>query len=99
MRFSQDEIRHILNVEWGLRFWRWFRWVLALALVLSIVGGHAGWISAPSRAWLTAGFVYLLVAWPGMCRAYVYQALRRCIDEDPEAREQLEQAAARKAGH
>ena len=42
--------------------------------------------------------VYLLVAWPGLCRAYVYRALRRMIDADPEARRQLDEARGRSAG-
>lgn len=97
MRLTQEELKHVLNVDWGLRFWRWFRWVLVLVLAVSALAGHVGWMKAPPREWLMVGVVYLLVAWPGLCRAYVYQALRRCIDEDPEARAQLQQALDRKA--
>ena len=32
MRLTDDEIRHFRNVLWGVRFWRWFRWVLLAVL-------------------------------------------------------------------
>lgn len=92
MRLSQEELKHVLNVDWGLRFWRWFRWVLLLVLTVAATGQYTGWMNPPQPAWLIAGGLYLVVAWPGLCRAYVYTALRRVIEEDPEARAQLAQA-------
>jgi hypothetical protein len=94
MRLTDNELKHVLNVEWGQWFWRWFRWVLIAVLAASVLGGQLGWLSTPRREWLVIGVVYLLVAWPGLCRAYVYHALRRVIDEDPEASAQLENARA-----
>ena len=35
MRLTDDEIRHFRNVLWGVRFWRWFRWVLLAVLRLA----------------------------------------------------------------
>lgn len=98
MRLTENELKHVLNVDWGLRFWRWFRWVLLLVLAFTLVGGELGWTGKASTPWLVAGTAYMLVAWPGMCRAYVYHALRRVIDADPEAREQLAEAQARRDG-
>lgn len=97
MRLTDDELKHVLNVEWGQWFWQWFRWVLVAVLAGSVIASQLGWLSAPPRSgWLVAGVVYLLVAWPGLCRAYVYRALRRVIDEDPEASAQLADARVRR---
>ena len=96
VRLSEDELKHVANVDWGLRFWRWFRWVLLLILVVAAAAEYIGWTNPGHLEWLVAGGVYLLVAWPGLCRAYVYTALRRIIDEDPEARAQLAQAMSRR---
>jgi len=96
MRLTDRELKHIVNVDWGLRFWRWFRWVLLAILLLATFGGGLGLLRPVAPDWLVIGGVYLLVAWPGLCRAYVYHALRRVIDQDDEAREQLRQALARK---
>jgi hypothetical protein len=95
MRLSDEELKHVLNVDWGLRFWRWFRWVLLAVLAAAFTAPYTGLMQPPGREWLVIGAVYLLVAWPGLCRAYVYRALRRLIDADPEASEQLRQARAR----
>ena len=96
MRLTDDELKHVLNVDWGLRFWGWFRWVLLAVLTVAATARYTGWMTPPRADWLVIGGVYLLVAWPGLCRAYVYQALRRLIDADPELRAQLEAARARK---
>ncbi|MFP7722618.1 hypothetical protein [Lysobacter sp. A3-1-A15] len=95
MRLTDEELKHVLNVDWGMRFWSWFRWVMVAVLLLAATGGYTGLVSPPRPEWIVAGFVYLLVAWPGLCRAHVYRALRRVIDADPEAREQLQLARAR----
>lgn len=92
MLLTPEELKHVVNVDWGLRFWRWFRWILLLVLIVGATGKYTGWMKPAALPWLIAGGVYLLVAWPGLCRAYVYTALRRVIDEDPEARAQLKQA-------
>lgn len=39
--------------------------------------------------WLAAGAMYLLVAWPGLCRSYVLYTLHRLVAEDSEAGSQL----------
>lgn len=96
MRLTDQELKHVLNVDWGMRFWRWFRWVLLVILAMAATGGHTGLMKQAPDAWLIAGAVYLLVAWPGLCRAYVYRSLRRMIEADPEAREQLRQAMHRR---
>ena len=49
----------------------------------------SGWKPMARPDWLAAGAVYLLVAWPGLCRSYVFHTLHRVVAEDPEARAQL----------
>jgi len=78
MRLTDQELKPVLNVDWGMRFWRWFRWVLLVILAVAATGGHTGLMKQAPNAWLIAGAVYLLVAWPGLCRAYVYRSLRLC---------------------
>ena len=39
MKLTDSELKHIVNVDWGLRFWRWFRWVLLAILALAASGG------------------------------------------------------------
>ncbi|MFY0186235.1 hypothetical protein ACTT2I_03505 [Stenotrophomonas sp. PUT21] len=95
MRLTDQELKHVVNVDWGMRFWRWFRWVLLVILAVAATGDYTGLMKQAPNAWLIAGAVYLLVAWPGLCRAYVYRSLRRMIEADPEAREQLRQAMHR----
>ncbi|WP_337243451.1 hypothetical protein [Luteimonas sp. gir] len=96
MRLTENELKHVMNVDWGLRFWHWFRWVLALVLLVLAIGGQLGLSRPIAIEWLVIGGVYVLVAWPGLCRAYVYHALRRLIDEDEEARDQLREAMSRR---
>ena len=98
MRLTDEELKHVLNVDWGMRFWSWFRWVMLAVLLLAATGDYTGIVNPPRAEWLVAGAVYLLVAWPGLCRAYVYRALRRMIDADPEARRQLDEARGGSAG-
>lgn len=95
MKLTDSEIRHFRNVLWGTRFWTWFRWLL-LAILGYTAGAHfGGWKVLPRPDWLFAGAVYLLVAWPGLCRTYVFHTLRRVVAEDPEARAQLAAAGVR----
>ncbi len=97
MRLTEKELKHVLNVEWGLRFSHWFRWILLAILTAATASRFTD--ALPIRPldnqWLVVGFVYLLVAWPGLCRAYVYMTLRRILDADPEAREQLVKAGSK----
>lgn len=71
MRLTENELEHVMNVDWGLRFWHWFRWVLALVLLVLAIGGQLGLSRPIAIEWLVIGGVYVLVAWPGLCRAYV----------------------------
>ena len=96
MRLTDEELKHVIKVDWGIRFWSWFRWVSLVILVVAATGRHTGLMRPPAPEWLAVGAVYLLVAWPGLCRAYVYRTLRRIIEADPEAREQLRQARTRR---
>ena len=89
MRLNSSELQHFKNVEAGLRFWRWFRWVVIAVLVIMTVRYAFGLASKATATWLLLGGGYLLVAWPGLCRAYVFHALKRVLVSDPEAREQL----------
>lgn len=95
MKLTDTEIRHFRNVLWGARFWRGFRWVLAAALAYAAAGHVSGWNPVTRVDWLAAGAVYLLVAWPGLCRVYVFHTLHRLVAEDPEARAQLAAAGVR----
>jgi hypothetical protein len=92
MRLTDTDIRHFRNVLWGVRFWRWFRWILVLVLGYTVIGHFTGWKPVARVDWLAAGAAYLLVAWPGLCRTYVFHTLHRVVSEDPEARSQLAEA-------
>ena len=94
MRLTEQDIRHFKNVSWGIRFWSWFRWVFAGLLLVGTVGQLLGFRVAKSD-WLIAGVVYLMVAWPGLCRSYVFHTLQRFVAADPEASQQLEDAGVR----
>ena len=95
MKLTEAEIRHFRNVLWGTRFWRGFRWVLVAVLAYTVAGHVAGWKPVERIDWLAAGAVYLLVAWPGLCRTYVFHTLHRLVAEDPEARAQLAAAGVK----
>ncbi|WP_373487739.1 hypothetical protein [Blastomonas sp.] len=47
MRLTQEELKHAVNVDWGLRFWRWFRWVLFVVLAVAATGQYRGWMNLP----------------------------------------------------
>ncbi len=98
MRLTDSELRHFKNVSWGVRFHRWFRWVFLAVLAFTIVAHVTGWREATRIDWLFAGAVYLLVAWPGLCRVYVFHTLERFVAADPEARQQLHDAGIRVSG-
>lgn len=89
MRLSDSELRHFKNVDAGLRFWGWFRWVFIAVLLIMTARHVFGWSSQLGLSWLLLGGTYVLVAWPGLCRAYVFHAFKRLLLSDPEAREQL----------
>ena len=95
MKLTDTDIRHFKNVLWGTRFHRWSRWVFAAILVYVAVGHFSGWHAIDRVDWLVAGAVYLLVAWPGLCRVYVFHTLHRLVAEDPEARSQLAAAGVK----
>ena len=95
MKLTESEIHNYKTVLWGLRFWRWFRWVLAAVLAYVAVMHFSGWKPIQHIDWLVAGVVYLLVAWPGLCRMYVFHTLHWVVSEDPEARAQLENAGVK----
>lgn len=95
MKLTDSEIRHFKNVLWGTRFWAWFRWALLVVLGYTAAAHFGGWNTISRPDWLAAGAVYLLVAWPGLCRAYVFHTLRRVLADDPEARAQLAAAGVR----
>ena len=95
MQLSDTEIKHFKNVLWGTRFWRWFRWVLIAILAYTAVAHFSGWRPMQRIDWLAAGAMYLLVAWPGLCRTYVFYTLYRLVAEDPEARSQLAAAGVK----
>lgn len=95
MKLTDSEIRHFKNVMWGVRFWSWFRWVLLLILGYTAAAHFAGWRTVARTDWLAAGAVYLLVAWPGLCRTYVFHTLHRVVAQDPESRAQLAAAGVR----
>lgn len=92
MRLTDTDIRHFRNVLWGVRFWRWFRWVLVVVLAYAVIGHVTGWKPVARVDWLVAGGAYLLVAWPGLCRTHVFHTLQRVVSEDPQARAQLADA-------
>ena len=95
MQLTESEVRHFKNVLWGARFWRWFRWVLVAVLAYTAIAHFTGWRPMQRVDWLAAGAAYLLVAWPGLCRIYVFHTLRRLVAEDPEARSQLAAAGVK----
>lgn len=95
MQLHESEVRHFRNVLWGVKFWRVFRWVLLAVLAWVAAGHFGGWKPVARPDWIAAGAVYLLVAWPGLCRAYVFHALYRLVAADPEARAQLAAAGVR----
>jgi hypothetical protein len=95
MKLRESEIRHFKNVLWGTRFWRWFRWVLVTVLAYTAIAHFSGWRPLQRVDWLAAGTAYLLVAWPGLCRTYVFHTLHRLVSEDPEARSQLADAGVK----
>lgn len=95
MTLTESEVRHFRNVLWGVKFWRWFRWVLVGVLGYTAAGHFLGWNPLSRPDWLAAGGVYLLVAWPGLCRTYVFHTLHRVVSEDPEARAQLAAAGVK----
>lgn len=92
MKLSESDIRHVRNVLWGVRFWRWFRWVLLAVLGYTALAHVAGWNRLTRPDWLVAGAIYLLVAWPGLCRTYVFHTLHRVLSEHPDTRRQLQDA-------
>lgn len=89
MQLTDSEIRHFKNVLWGTRFWRWFRWVLVAVVAYAAIAHFSGWKPIQRLDYLALGAVYLLVAWPGLCRTYVFHTLHRLVAADPEARAQL----------
>ena len=89
MRLTDAEVKHFKNVLWGVRFWRYFRWVFLAILTYAIAGHYSGWNPVARPEWLAAGAVYLAVAWPGLCRVYAFHTLHRLVSQDPEARAQL----------
>jgi len=95
MRLRESEVRHFKNVLWGTRFWSWFRWVLVAVLTYAAISHYSGWRPIERTDWLIAGALYLLVAWPGLCRTYVFHTLYRVVAEDPEARSQLAAAGVK----
>lgn len=95
MKLTASEIQHFKNVLWGTRFWRWFRWVLVAILAYTALAHFSGWRPMQRIDWLAAGSLYLLVAWPGLCRTYVFHTLHRLVAEDPEARAQLAAAGVK----
>ena len=95
MQLTDAEVRHFKNVLWGTRFHRWFRWVFLAVLAYTAVSHFSGWRPIHRVDWLAAGVVYLLVAWPGLCRIYVFHTLHRLVAEDPEARSQLAAAGVK----
>ncbi len=95
MQLTVSEIQHFKNVLWGTGFWRWFRWILVAILVYTAVAHFSGWLPTQRVDWLAAGALYLLVAWPGLCRIYVFHTLHRLVAEDPEARAQLAAAGVK----
>ena len=95
MKLTATEVRHFKNVLWGTHFWAWFRWVLLLVLGYTAAAHFTGWKPLARTDWLAAGAVYLLVAWPGLCRTYVFHTLHRVVAEDPEARAQLAAAGVK----
>ena len=95
MKLTESEVRHFKNVLWGTRFWAWFRWVLLAVLGYTAVAHLTGWRPLTRPDWLVAGALYMLVAWPGLCRTYVFQTLHRVVAEDPEARAQLAAAGVK----
>ena len=95
MKLTESEIAHFKNVLWGTRFHRWFRWVLLAVLAYIAIGHFTGWRPISRVDWLVAGALYLLVAWPGLCRIYVFHTLYRLVADDPEARSQLAAAGVK----
>ncbi|RZJ27881.1 MAG: hypothetical protein EON85_10255 [Brevundimonas sp.] len=95
MKLTESEITHFKNVLWGTRFHRWFRWVLLAVLAYIAIGHFTGWRPISRVDWLVAGALYLLVAWPGLCRIYVFHTLYRLVADDPEARSQLAAAGVK----
>ena len=95
MQLTETEVRHFRNVLWGVKFWRVFRWVLLAVLGYTAVAHFSGWKPIARLDWLAAGGVYLLVAWPGLCRTYVFHTLHRLVAEDPQARAQLAAAGVK----
>ena len=95
MKLTETEIAHFKNVLWGVHFWRWFRWVLVMILAYTAIAHFGGWNRISRPDWLAAGAVYLLVAWPGLCRTYVFHTLHRVVSEDPEASAQLAAAGVK----
>lgn len=89
MKLTDSDVQHFRNVLWGTRFWAWFRWVLLAVLAYTALAHFTGWRPLARPDWLAAGAVYLLVAWPGLCRVYVFHTLHRILAQDPEARAQL----------
>lgn len=89
VRLTESEVRHFKSVLWGVTFWRSFRWVLLAVLAYTAAAHFFGWKSLARPDWLALGSVYLLVAWPGLCRTYVFHTLHRLVAADPEARHQL----------
>ncbi len=95
MKLTNAEIKHFKQVLWGTQFWRWARWPFLAILVYEAISSYMAWASAVRVEWVVLGFVYLLVAWPGLCRAYVFHTLHRVLAADPEARAQLAAAGVR----
>jgi len=95
MKLTETEIRHFKNVLWGTRFWRWFRWVFISVLAYTAIAHFSGWRPMQRLDWLVAGVAYLVVAWPGLCRTYVFHTLHRLVAQDPEASAQLAAAGVK----
>ena len=98
VKLTDSGVSHFKNVLWGARFWAWFRWVLLGVLGYAAVAHFSGWKPLTRPDWLVAGALYMLVAWPGLCRVYVFHTLCRVVAENPQARAQLA-AAGVKAFH
>jgi hypothetical protein len=69
--------------------------VLLAVIVYTAFAHFLGWKPLGRPDWLAAGAVYLLVAWPGLCRTYVFHTLHRVVAADPEARAQLAAAGVK----
>lgn len=89
MRFSDKTILRYIRAKEGVEFSRYGRWILVFVIAANLILPHFGLWDRASEELLVIAVVYLIVGWPGLVRATVFDMLDRYIEEDPETQSRI----------